>query len=403
MEMLMKARAAGNTFGRALPEVVGGAPACESGALTLEEELSAFAQEAARGMCGIGNSLSSQDAADAAADLYAQFQGVEGYAAYLRESVRIAGADVPLNGGAAWQRLLAEIEVAMRLSHPPPEELRALMGAAIRCGGTGVHGHQRWEGVSSKLMLAVSHEPLHRRIRYVATRVAWVLKRQKTTVCEWMSSVAGGPAARLHSPLFAEHVEVMRTFPMVRDLVFGAYNDAASSVGENLLKNLKGTLTAGCINPELVLQPATEPVFDTAKLATPLPSKSSRAGEARKRVVGEMRNRSGSSGGLPLHLQDRVFEPGDAVKSLPFVEAKLRKAFGVLADTLANQAFAFSDTSMSSLCRRHVDEAMCNMDFSPEQRKALEARHAEHKALASQVETRFTAVRSCLATLRAVR
>ena len=32
---------------------------------------------------------------------------------------RIPGADVALNGGASWRRLLAEVEVAVRLAHPP--------------------------------------------------------------------------------------------------------------------------------------------------------------------------------------------------------------------------------------------------------------------------------------------
>ena len=34
---------------------------------------------------------------------------------------RIPGADVALNGGASWRRLLAEVEVAVRLAHPPQE------------------------------------------------------------------------------------------------------------------------------------------------------------------------------------------------------------------------------------------------------------------------------------------
>merc|ERR1740123_1424828 len=90
----------------------------------------------------------------------------------------------------------------MRLSHPPPEELANLMLNAVRAGGTGVHGHQRWEDVASKLMLSLAFEPLRRRIRYVAARTIWVLKIQKNAVSEWMSNISEGPAARLYSPLF---------------------------------------------------------------------------------------------------------------------------------------------------------------------------------------------------------
>ncbi|CAK0839505.1 unnamed protein product [Prorocentrum cordatum] len=369
-------------------------------------ELAEFADQAAASRCGVGGSLPEQEAAVAAADLYGLFGGVEGSMAdskYLRENVKIAGADVPLNGGAAWQRLLAEIEVAMRLSHPPPEKLRTLTGAAVRCGGTGVHGHQRWEDISCKLMLSVAYEPLRRRIRYVAARVTWVLKRQKTTICEWMASLTTGPASRQYSPLFAQHLEVLRTCPLVHELVFGAYDSAASIVGENILKCLQGTLIAGCTNPELVLRPATEPAFDATKIVARVPPQSGHGGPARQRVVAETRRRSSRPGVLPAHLHDRVFEPRDTEGSLPFVEVRLRRAFAVLAGTLANQAFAFADTAMSSFCRRHVDVAMCGIDFNPEQRRVLDAQQAEHSARARQAETRFTAVRHCLATLRGAR
>ena len=58
---------------------------------------------------------------------------------------RIPAADVALNGGASWKRLLAEVEVAVRLAQVPQEAMKNIALAAICAGGTGVHGHQRWE------------------------------------------------------------------------------------------------------------------------------------------------------------------------------------------------------------------------------------------------------------------
>mmetsp|Transcript_86476 Transcript_86476/g.253078 ORF Transcript_86476/g.253078 Transcript_86476/m.253078 type:complete len:599 (-) Transcript_86476:184-1980(-) len=406
-EVLRRARSAGTSFGRALEHVIHGAPGCTAGALTLEDELVEFAASAAKGHCGTGAILSPQDAASAVADLFANFDGVEGYANYLRTEVRVPGADVPLNGGAAWQRLLAEIEVAMRLSHPPPDELAGLMLNAVRAGGTGVHGHQRWEDVSSKLMLAIAFEPLRRRIRYVAARVVWVLKHQKAAVSEWMSTLSDGPASRLYSPLFSEHLSILRQYPIVRELVFGAYNDAVSIVGEQVLKSLEGTLMAACINPEIMLRTPTEPDLDPRNPANAQRAKSGKAGkasQARERVANEMRRRgSGPSGGLPVQLRDRIFEPKEAAQTLPFVEVKLRHAFAVLANILANQSFAFSDTSLATLCRRQVDEAMNKIDYSAEQSRALAARHTELEEVAKQVEERLSAVKRCLQTLRSSR
>merc|ERR1719362_2614949 len=109
-EVLRKARAVGTSFGRALEKVINGAPGCTAGALTLDEELTEFAAAVAKGMCGSGTVLSAQDASSSAVDLFANFGSVEGYAKYLKDEVHVPCADMKLNGGAAWQRLLAEVE-----------------------------------------------------------------------------------------------------------------------------------------------------------------------------------------------------------------------------------------------------------------------------------------------------
>mmetsp|Transcript_18833 Transcript_18833/g.53958 ORF Transcript_18833/g.53958 Transcript_18833/m.53958 type:complete len:477 (-) Transcript_18833:119-1549(-) len=409
-EVLARARSAGISFGRALQKVIDGAPGCQAGALTLEEELIEFAGAAARGQCETGDTArgrasSAQEAADASNEIFACFGGVAGYAAYLREKVHIPACDVPLNGGAAWQRLLSEIEVAMRLAHPPQKELESLMVTAMRAAGTGVHGHQRWEEVASKLMLSVSFEPLRRRVRYVAARVVWLLKHQKATVSEWMSMLSEGPASRRYSPLFTEHLDVLRTYPIVRDLVFTAYDKAAAGIGEQVLKNLESTLVAACVNPDIMLRPSTEPDLDPRNAAPEEQRAASGSGrpsmaESRRRVVTEMKRRNGRSGGLPVQLQDRIFEPAEAQQTMPFVEAKLRRAFAVLARVLANQALAFADASMTYLYQRRVDEAMTAISFSSEQGKALTARHEDLKTVADQVEHRLLGVRRCIAALR---
>ncbi|CAE7572035.1 GIP, partial [Symbiodinium sp. CCMP2456] len=327
-EVLTKARSAGFSFGRALQEVIGGSPGCSAGALTLEEELVEFASAAARGHCGAGDFLLGKDAASSAADLFVLFGGVEGYAKYLRDQVKISGADVALNGGAAWRRLLAELEVAVRLAHPPEESIKSIAQAAICAGGDrpdlvnwgnllplkvtpsssssfvdiyhkllfasemsvdvvsavdlinrqavlksshrfGWHEdrgtvHRMVQVTASNkrqtarlpldCRLSIAFEPILRRVRYVAARVIWLLRHQKLAVSEWMSFLAEGPGARINSPLFSQHLGVLRSSPVVRDLVFGAFDDAVGAVGEQLLKNLTGTLTAACINPEIMLR-----------------------------------------------------------------------------------------------------------------------------------------------------
>jgi hypothetical protein len=397
-ELLARARATGLSFGRALQHVVSGTPCCTAGASTLEEELTDFAAAAAQSACGITGIMTGQEAAEAVEDVFSSFNGIEGYMKYLRENANIGSSEVPLNGGSAWYRLMEEIEVAMRLVKPNAEDIQDLSLAAIQAGGTGIHGHQRWDDVAAKLLLEIAFQPLRRRIRYVAARVAWALRQQKSAVAEWMAAVEDGPASRLYSPLFAQHLQVLRSSPIARDLVFGAFDKAAVSVAENLLTNLEGTLSAMCLNPKMMLRPTTMCEEDSEKM------KSRSKNQVRDRVKAEMRRRSGSSGGgLPAGLRDRTFEPRDAKQQLPQVERELVRSFKVLATILSSQAFAFADTSLTALCRRNVDEAMNAIQFSPEQQRALSAREAELQGAATQARNRLEKVRRCLVSLRSAR
>merc|ERR1719265_1049958 len=150
------------------------------------------------------------------------------------------------------------------------------------------------------------------------------------------------------------------------------------------------------MNPDLMLRPKT--LLDLEPTA-PTP-KSGRASAGRARVIDEMRRRSGPSGGLPTQLRDRVFEPREAAQALPYVEMRLRKAFAVLANSLANQAYAFAETSLDGLCRRDIEEAMSAVDFSSDQKRAVAARHAELSTKARQLEEWLGGVKRCVITLR---
>jgi len=405
---LRRARAAGLSFGRALQHVISGTPGCEAGALTLEEELVAFADAAARGGGGSGGKLLSRDAAEAAEDLWAPFGGVRGYAEYLRDTVYIPSSHERLNGGAAWQRLLSEIEVAMRLAHPPSEELAGLPLAAIQAGGTGVHGHQRWDDVTMKLLVGIAFEPLRKRIRYIAARVAWSLRQQKVAVAEWMATLQEGPSSRFFSSLFPQHLALLRSSPLTRDLVFGAFDQASGNVADQLLATLECTLLAGCLNPGIILRAPTQADIEPSPAAIPQSNATSgrsgasgfSAAERRGRVREEMRRRSSATGGLPPQLCDRVFQPKEAMQALPFVERELRRAFSVFSNTLANQCVALADTTLKSLCARHIEETMEVIDFTNEQKRAISQRHTDLREKVEKVSEQLGAIRRSASALR---
>jgi len=420
--LLRRARDVGISFGRAFQHVISGAPGVDAGALTLEEELAEFAMAAARFDCGVGESLPPEGAAAAAAEVWASFGSVQAYTKFLRDDVQIPGADLPLNGGAAWQRLLLEIEVAMRLATPTKEELAGLHLASVQAGGTGVRGHQLWEDVFEKLVREIAFEPLRRRVRYVAARIGWSLRQQKIAVADWMATLEDGLSgqpnvyARQFSPLFPQHLKVLRSSHLTRELVLTAHDTASDKVASQLLRNVEGTLTAGCINPNMMMRPGTQPDF---KPPVPKPAQEEaasggnnklgssgrsggKAGETKQRVKLEMSRRSGKSGGLPLCLQQRVYHSKEALVALPTVEMQLRSVFSRLTRVLAHQVYAFADTALNSLCRVHLDEAINRIAFSPEQERAVSKRYEEHLMQAKQAEVRLTAARNCIEALKGV-
>merc|ERR1719388_127394 len=156
----------------------------------------------------------------------------------------------------------------------------------------------------------------------------------------------------------------MRSSPLTRDLVFQAYDRACEAAAARLLQILESTLTAACLNASSVMRPNTKP---------------SVTNDARKRVIDELQRRTCGSGGLLPNMRDRTFQPKEAEKAMAAVEQELKRAFSKLSNILANQAVAFADTTLTTLCRRYMDEEMSCIRLDENQERAVGVRHAELK------------------------
>lgn len=311
----------------------------------------------------------------------------------------------------------------MRLAHPSEKDLASLAAAAVQAGGTSIHGHQRWDDVASKLLMSIAFKPLYKRIQYIAARVSWILRQQKAAVSDWLAMLADGPGHQMQSPLFAQHLEIMRSSPLTRDLVFQAYDRACEAAAARLLQILESTLTAGCLNASSVLRPNTKPsVTNEVNAVQPAPtlaegatsgrarpprrnasSAQNRGSEARKRVTAELERRTSSSGGLLPNMRDRTFQPKQAKKAMALVESELKRAFSKLSNTLANQAVAFADTTLTTLCRRYMDEEMSAIRLDENQERAIGVRHAELKKQAAVIDGQVTTVHRCIAACQSAK
>mmetsp|Transcript_39803 Transcript_39803/g.125284 ORF Transcript_39803/g.125284 Transcript_39803/m.125284 type:complete len:1011 (+) Transcript_39803:111-3143(+) len=415
-EVLRMGRQAGAAFSRAIQQVMDGTPsgaATREGALTLEEELVEFAKDAAEGRCGLSTSkagrqsgVSAGEAGEAAADLWEGFGDVHGYAEYLEKVVRVAGADVPLSGGAAWHRLMAELEVATRLCHLHPEHLQGLDGLALQLQGAHVLGGQGWEDMAQKLMHCMALGPLQRRARYAVARVAWTLRRQKVAAGAWLRTVGKGPVGWLYASV-PQHWQLLESHPQVRDIVFGAVDTAAAAAAAPLLAFFEAAICSGCQSPQLLLRPRTRSELQLCKVGRASPADQSEETEksqesihgsaARSRVLAEVRQRCAASPLLPASGPSIPHEAGDRLQVL------LGCSFGMLRSALVGHVLSFAGTALASFTNRGLDEAIGSLGLQPRERRTLESGHRRLQAAAARAKDRLEAAQRCTRALRHAR
>merc|ERR1719443_1088655 len=155
-------------------------------------------------------------------------------------------------------------------------------------------------------------------------------------------------------------------------------------------------------------QPAALPEEAAAPVKARLPkrhasSAPNRGSDARKRVTAELERRTCGSGGLLPNMRDRTFQPKEAKKAISAVDQELKRAFSKLSNILANQAVAFADTTLTTLCRRYMDEEMSSIKLDENQERAVGVRHAELKRQAEVIDSQVTTLSRCIAECQSAR
>jgi len=393
-EVLQEAKRVGATFGRALQRVADGVPGGnprDQGAMTLEEELHCFAEDVALGRCGLpaacasrtqgcSTLLSTDQVLDTARSLWNGFGGVRGYAHYLKDSAQLPGAGLALNGGAAWQRLVAEVEIAVRLAHLQPEAVTGLDHLIVQLEGAKALGGQSWDDVAQRLMHALAMAPLQRVSHYVVSRMAWALQQQKVAAMRWLETCGSRLADQLYTPPCVQ--EPSRA---ANELVTGAADKSSVAAVLPLFHCLNATIRTGCYSPHMLMRPqisvdsALHPLFDPG---TTSPVQAS----AKQRVCQEMKQRTSAA---------QVVKP-------PNLQSALCHSFAELRLALASHVRALGNSALMLFGNRSFDEALAASDLDVDQSRALEARSKELEASSARIEYQATTARRCIAAVVAV-
>jgi hypothetical protein len=240
-KVLERAREVGRSVGRALAHIAHGASAGSSQCvgLALAAELREFATFAAGinpteprtaadwssnglGACSLrGRTLQVLgNVTEVATEVWSLRGGFDKYVCHLQQVGRVKRVDEALCGSAAWQRMLAELKAAILVAEP-----------------SGAEGDD---------CSALTGKVGHRRMCYVAARVAWALECQARDALVWMKDLAAGAGetfdSRSPSTEFARVHEQLQECPVVRDLLHSALRDAAAQASAHLLTRLQDVL-----------------------------------------------------------------------------------------------------------------------------------------------------------------
>jgi GTP-binding protein EngB required for normal cell division len=370
--ILHATRSAGISFAQSFNFLMEGALSSQTNRKTMEEELKAFYQHCDRTEC-----LSVEER------LPTCYTSMDEYVNYLRDTVRLQGMDVELNGGAQFRRLMYEVEVFTRFAGLGDKlEERDI----ILARGSGARGTTPWEDAITRLMLKTAPKHIASKTKYVGERLKWFFTEQKDATVEFMLQMKGSPEEHMFSRLLNKQAKVMERNDTMKACIFKAYDHACATHQDEFMKLWNDFMGSMFQSPLMLLKSSsmvriTDETTYTEEVAPTFES-------TKDRIMNERKQRGAISTAIRSKMKDIPEDDFVADTCTTLVQDIIEQTFSAIRCVVADQMQLYSESFFLLPMLRRLEGAMANLELEEEDRQRYQVRMTvlqEEKAISEGI------------------
>mmetsp|Transcript_8292 Transcript_8292/g.26324 ORF Transcript_8292/g.26324 Transcript_8292/m.26324 type:complete len:728 (-) Transcript_8292:116-2299(-) len=353
--ILHATRSAGISFAQSFNFLMEGALSSEFNRRTMEEELRAFHEYAKK-----TRALTDDERGTAC------FKDLDAYINYLRDSVKLSGMDVQLNGGAQFRRLMYEVEVFTRFAglgqkFNPVD--------VIQARGSGLH-EVGWAGTITTLMMQNAPTKMREKTQYVGERLKWFFTEQKDATVEFMLGIHGSPEEHMFSRLISKQAQVIKRNETMRACIFKAFDSACELHRTAFMQMWCDFMDSMFQSPLSLLKSCSTPSIGGTYEEEIAPTFES----TKTRIDKERRSRNTLHAQLHEQIKQIPDDDLSARDSVKMVQAIIEQTFGVIRCVVADQMQLYSESFFLLPMLRRLEGAMANMELEEDDKKRYRAR-----------------------------
>jgi len=353
--ILHATRSAGISFAQSFNFLMEGALSSEHNRRTMEEELRAFHEYTKRTSC-----LTDDER------MTPCFPDIESYINYLRDSVKLQGMDVQLNGGAQFRRLMYEVEVFTRFAGLGQKFRKE---DVIQARGSGLHDVS-WANTITTLMMQNAPTKMREKTKYVGERLKWFFTEQKTATVEFMLGIKGSPEEHMFSRLISKQALVIQRNDTMRACIFKAFDQACETHRTAFMQMWCDFMDSMFQSPLRLLKSCSTPSIGGTYEEEIAPTFES----TKARIENERKSRNTLHHQLNEQIKRIPDDDVAAGHSVQMVQSIIEQTFGVIRCVVADQMQLYSESFFLLPMLRRLEGAMANMELEEDDKKRYRAR-----------------------------